>query len=53
MLCERSCHKVYTYEIPICNGWKDITKVKVFVHATKADVDADTSAMTQAPQARY
>ena len=36
---ERSCHKKYTCEIPILNGWKVMAKVKVFVYATNADVD--------------
>ena len=35
------------YDIPICNGWKVMAKVKVFVYTTNAD--ADTRAMTQAP----
>ena len=50
--CERSGHKEYThmqYESPISSGKKVImVKVKVFVHASNADTDADTSAMTLA-----
>ena len=36
------------YESSIFNGWKVMTKVKVFVHATNAD--ADGRAMTLAPR---
>ena len=52
VMCERSCHKEYTmqYESPIKSGLKVMAKVKVFVHATDADADADGRAMTLAPQ---
>ena len=50
--CERSCHEKYTYEISIFNGLKVMAKVKVFVHAVKADADADADsrAMILAPR---
>ena len=38
------------YESPISSGKKVMAKVKVFVHASNADADADTRAMTLAPQ---
>ena len=36
---ERSCHKEYTYEHSIFNGWNGVAMVKVFVHAAKANAD--------------
>ena len=40
------------YESSIFNGWKVMTKVKVFVHTANADDDADADgrAMTLAPR---
>ena len=38
------------YESPVTSGKKVMAKVKVFVHASNADVDADTSIMILAPQ---
>ena len=38
------------YESPITSGLKVMAKVKVFVHASHADVDADSRAMTFAPR---
>ena len=37
------------YESPITSGKKVMGKVKVFVHATDADADADGRAVTLAP----
>ena len=37
------------YESPITSGKKVMDKVKVFVHASHADADADGRAMTLAP----
>ena len=34
------------YESSILNGFKVMAKVKVFVHASKADTDADAWSMT-------
>ena len=45
------------YESSITFGKKAMAKVKVFVHASNADADGDTRAMTLAPRtfvpARY
>ena len=38
------------YESPISSGKKVMDKVKVFVHATDADTDADSRAVTLAPR---
>ena len=38
------------YESPISSGKKVMAKVKVFVHASNADADVDTRAMTLAPR---
>ena len=38
------------YESSITSGLKDMAQVKVFVHATDADADADGRAMTLAPR---
>ena len=38
------------YECPTSYALKVMTNVKVFVHATDADVDVDTRAMTLAPR---
>ena len=38
------------YEIPIFSGKKVMAKVKVFVHATDADANADGRAVTLAPR---
>ena len=38
------------YESSIFNGLKVMVKVKVFVHATNADADAETKAMTLSPR---
>ena len=38
------------YESSFFNGLKVIAKVKVFVHAANADIDADGRAMTLAPR---
>ena len=38
------------YERSITSGLEVIAKVKVFVHATEADADADGRAMTLAPR---
>ena len=38
------------YESSITSGLKDMAKVKVFVHATDAEADADGMAMTSAPR---
>ena len=38
------------YESSIFNGLKVMAKVKVFVYAANADMDADGRAMTLAPQ---
>ena len=38
------------YESPISSGKKVMAKVKVFVHASHADADADGRAMTLAPR---
>ena len=38
------------YESSITSGLKDMAKVKAFVHATDADVDTDSRAMTLAPR---
>ena len=38
------------YESPFSSGKKVMAKVKVFVHASNADADADTRAMTLTPR---
>ena len=38
------------YESPITSGKKVMAKVKVFVHATAADADADGRAVILAPR---
>ena len=43
---ERYCHKEYTYESSIFNGFKVMAKVKVFVYAA----NANGRAMTLAPR---
>ena len=56
VLCERSCHKEYTYNIKALSsspyGLKVMAKFKVFVHPAEADTDVDTDDMTTtlAPQ---
>ena len=50
--CERSFirNTQMKYESSIFDGLKVMAKVKVFVHATNADADADTRAVTLAPR---
>ena len=38
------------YESPVSSGKKVMAKLKVFVHTSNADAEADTRAMTLAPR---
>ena len=50
----RNTHMKYMYDSSIFNSLKVMTKVKVFVHAANADLDADADgrAMTNSEDAR-